>query len=339
MPMLDPFSTDAFSLQSLVSAINILPNNYGLIGSMGLFPIKGVRTRSILVEEKNGQLNLLNALPVGSEGQKNDKALRVVRSFAIPHIPLDDVLLPHEYDGLRGFGKESIFEALSTIVNDKLQTMKDKHDITLEYMRMGALKGIVYDASLTEIYNYHKEFVIDKKSVDFELGTATTDVKGKCVEITRHIEDNLKGEVMSGSPMVLLNESIWDKFVKHTQVTTAYERWMDGEFLREDLRKQGFPFAGLRFKEYRGTATTHDGVERKFLATDYGIAFPLGTRDTFTTYAAPADFLETTNTIGKPYYAKQETRKFNRGVDFHTQTNLLPICKRPALTVEVYTSN
>jgi hypothetical protein len=34
--------------------------------------------------------------------------------------------------------------------------------------------------------------------VSFALGTTTTDVKKKCLEVVRHIEDNLRGEFMSG---------------------------------------------------------------------------------------------------------------------------------------------
>ena len=338
MPMLDPFDTNAFNLVSMVSAINILPNKYGLLNSMGMFPIKGVPTRTILIEEKNGVLNLLAPKPVGSPGQMNDMGTRTVRSFAIPHIPLEDVLTPAEYEGIRAFGQESSFATLASIVAEKLQSMKDKHDITLEYHRMGALKGVVYDANNNIIYDYFKEFLIDKKEVDFLLGTSTTDILARCVEVTRHMEDNLKGEVMMEEPLALVDEDFWNAFVSHDVVKAAYERWLDGEFLRTDLRKKGFPFGGIRWKEYRGTATTHDGVSRKFLASKDGICFPLGTRDVFTTYAAPADFLETTNTIGLPYYAKQERRKFNRGIDFHTQTNLLPMCKRPGVIVRVYTS-
>ena len=40
------FENPAFSMSSLTAAINILPNNYGLMESMGLFPPKPVRFRS-----------------------------------------------------------------------------------------------------------------------------------------------------------------------------------------------------------------------------------------------------------------------------------------------------
>jgi len=335
MAILNPFASDAFNLQSLVAAINILPNKYGLLESLGLFPYKSVNTRNINIEEKNGVLNLLKTLPVGSEGQKNSKGSRAVRSFRIPHIPLDDVLLSDEYEGIRAFGKESTFETVASIMMDKLQTMKDKHDITLEYQRMGALKGVVYDSDLSVIYDYFKEFLIDKKTIDFDLSTSTTDMLGHCATTTRHIDDNLKGEIMSGY-LALVDSTFWDAFVSHDVVAAAFDRWQQGEFLRSDLRKIGFPYGGITWKEYRGKATTSDGVVRTFLDSGYGIVFPLGTRDVFTTYCAPADFIETTNTMGQPYYAKQEERKFSRGIDIHTQCNRLPMVKRPGVIVEIH---
>ena len=57
--MNNPFENPAFSMSALTAAINILPNNYGLMDSMGLFPAKPVRFRSVVVEEKNGILTLL----------------------------------------------------------------------------------------------------------------------------------------------------------------------------------------------------------------------------------------------------------------------------------------
>jgi len=47
-------------------------------------------------------------------------------------------------------------------------------------------------------------------------------------------------------------------------------------------------------------------------------------------YNAPADFVETANTIGLPRYAKQAVdQQFARWVMLHVQSNPLPICTRP----------
>ena len=72
-----------------------------------------------------------------------------------------------------------------------------------------------------------------------------------------------------------------------------------------------------------------------FIAAGEAHAFPVGTIDTFGTYVAPADFNETVNTLGQPLYAKQDSRKFERGTDLHTQSNPLPMCHRPGVLVKL----
>ena len=97
----------------------------------------------------------------------------------------------------------------------------------------------------------------------------------------------------------------------------------------------GFAFGGIVFEEYRGQATDGNGATRRFIAAGEAHAFPVGTIDTFGTYVAPADFNETVNTLGQPLYAKQDSRKFERGTDLHTQSNPLPMCHRPGVLVKL----
>ena len=338
MAILNPFETDnAFDMIALSESLNIIENTYGFIRNSGLFKNKPVRARTIMIEKKNNTLNLLQTLPPGSPGQKNKMGLRNARSFVIPHIPFDDVILPEEYDGLRAFGQESQLETMSSIMADHLENMEAKHAITEEHQQMGALKGIVLDADGSTIYNYFHEFTVKQEKVDFLLGTDATDILAKCVDVKRLMEDNLKGETMSGV-IALVDQSFWDKFIKHPLVKAAYDRWRDGAALREDLR-DGFYLGGIIFKEYRGTASDFDGVARKFIANDDGICYPTGTQNVFKNFICPADFLETVNTLGQRRYAKQEAKKFNRGIDIHTQANQLPMCMRPSLVVRILTSN
>ena len=333
MPTLNPFETDAFNMVSLTQAINILPNSYGRVRELGLFPAKGVTTRTILVEEKNGVLNLLPTMPVGAPGTVNKMGKRKVRSLVIPHIPHDDVILPQEYDGIRAFGQETAFAALAGVINDHMQTMRNKHAITLEHLRMGALKGIILDADASTIYNLYTEFGITAKEVNFALTTSGTNIRAKCMEVKRHIEDNLHGEVMSGV-RCLCSEGFFDALTSHTTVKEVFQNWeAAAERLGQDVRA-GFVFGGITFEEYRGTATDSDGTARPFIAANEAHFFPEGTMGTFQTVFCPADFLETVNTPGMELYAKQEPRKFNRGIDLHTQSNPLPICYRPGLLVK-----
>ena len=337
MPMNNPFDTPAFTMTALTAAINILPNSYGRLEKLGLMPVKPVRFRQIAIEERNGVLNLLPTLPVGTPGTVGKRGKRKLRSFAVPHIPHDDVVLPEEVQGIRAFGAESETEALANVITDHLQSMRNKHAITLEHLRMGALKGVILDADGSTLYDLYSEFGITAKTVTFALGNANTNVKAKSLEVLRHIEDNLRGEFMTGVH-ALVSPEFFDALTSHAKVEAAYNRWMEGAALRNDMRA-GFTFGGITFEEYRGQATDPDGNVRRFIAANEGHAFPLGTVETFATYFAPADFNETANTLGQELYAKQEPRKFERGTDLHTQSNPLPMTHRPAVLVKVFSSN
>ena len=69
------------------------------------------------------------------------------------------------------------------------------------------------------------------------------------------------------------------------------------------------------------------------------MAFPLGTLDTFRTYFAPANLMDAVGTYGQELYAYQLARPNGTGIDIYTQSNPLPIVKRPALTVRLFSSN
>lgn len=242
------------------------------------------------------------------------------------------VVLPEEVQGIRAFGSKTEAMAIADVLTDHLTTMRNKHAITLEHLRMGALKGKILDADGSVLYNLFDEFDITEKVVNFGLSTANTNVKAKCLEVVRHIEDSLRGEVMSGIH-ALVSAEFFDALTNHPSVKEAYERWQEGAFLRDDFRS-GFPFGGITFEEYRGQATDPNGTVRRFIAQGEGHAFPVGTAESFVTYFAPADFNETVNTLGRPLYAKQELRRFDRGTDLHTQSNPLPLCLRPAVLVK-----
>jgi hypothetical protein len=334
--MNNPFQSPAFSMTALTAAINILPNQFGKLDQMNLMPSKPVRFRQIAIEERDGVLNLLPTLPVGAPGTVGKRDRRKLRSFMIPHIPHDDVVLPEEIQGLRAFGSETDTETVANVMTDHLQSMRNKHAITLEFLRIGALKGVILDADGSVLYNLFYEFDINPVVFNFELDKKNTDVKKKCLDLKRYMELNLKGEYMT-NVRVLVSSEFFDALTGHDSVVKAYQLSQESAMMRTDVRS-GFTFAGVTFEEYLGQATDISGSVRRFIDPGEGHAFPEGTLDTFATYFAPADFNETVNTLGQPLYAKQEPRDFGRGTDLHTQSNPLPMCHRPSLLVKVVAS-
>ena len=97
--------------------------------------------------------------------------------------------------------------------------------------------------------------------------------------------------------------------------------------LINDMRR-GFVYGGILFEEYPGTVGTVP-----FIEAGAAYFFPVGAPGLFTTSFAPADYIETVNTVGLPYYAKQQVMDFDKGVMLNTQSNPLCLCTRPMCLV------
>ena len=138
----------------------------------------------------------------------------------------------------------------------------------------------------------------------------------------------------------LVSPEFFDKLIGHPKVEEAYKYYAatGAQPLRQDVRRN-FPFAGILFEEYNASVTLFGGGSERLVPAGEGIAFPLGTMDTFTTYGAPADLLEAANTTGVELYARQLMDPRGRWIDLMTESNILPVNKRPRLAIRLHSSN
>lgn len=335
----NPFDAGGYSLAEMTQAINILPNLYTRLGQIGLFRFEGVTQRSVVIEQREGVLSLLPSVPLGAPATVGTRERRSMRSFTLPWIPHDDVILPADIQGMPALGVSDAADPLVEVMNRKLTLMRRKHAQTREYMEMNALRGIVKDGAGTTLYNYFSEFGLEPIEVDFVFGTAGTNIQSKVRSILRAIEDNLLGETMT-TAHALISSEFFDKLISHPKTEEAYKYFSanGGQPLREDMRR-AFPFAGLLFEEYNGSVTLSNGTTERLIPAGEGIAFPLGTFDTFTTYGGPANLLETANTVGLPLYARQQIDSKGRWIDLMTEASTLPVNKRPRLAIRLFSSN
>ena len=326
---MDIFNDDAFSVVSLTKAIEDTPFVPGRVGQLGIFSEEGVSTTSISIEKIGSTVSLVPAASRGSSGRPMGNDKRQMIPFTATHLPQRASILADEVQNLRAFGSESEVETAQRLMNRKLAKMRRDLDTTIEYQRIGAIKGSILDSDgTTELLNLHTAFGTSVTSHSLVLGTAGTPVRNKVIEARRKMEAALGGLTYSGA-RVLCSASFFDALVGHAKVEAAFDRYMNGEFLREDQRG-GFYFAGVFWEEYRGQVGA-----TKFIADGEAWMVPEGVPDLFVTNYAPADYMETVNTLGQAYYAKQEPKDFGKGIDVETQSNPIHICTRPAVPVKL----
>lgn len=340
MGMKNPFSQ--FKASDVSDAINIVPNSYGLLNERNVFPVKGVATSTVSIESHAGQLNLLPTSQSSTgPGTVGKVGKRKMVTLSIPRIEHDEHIDPKEVQDVTAMGGNEL-KTMATLLNDKLATARAKHDITLEWHRIGALKGSIKDADGSELLGLFDAFDVTQSAVDFTLGTGTTDIEGKIIEVVETVTKALQGEMATGIQIItdttfmkrLFDHAKFDKLVNRERINAGATR--DGLLT--------FRYGNVTFTGYWGEATGFDDVNGdpttlKFFDANDGIAYPSGTANTFRTYVGPADFNESVNQLGRQYYAKVEPSKFGRGYDLHTQQNILPLCLRPGVLVRVHSSN
>jgi hypothetical protein len=332
--IINPFDTSGYDLATVTKAINLLPNQYGRVRQLGLFMPDPVRTRTVILEELNGILTLLKTQTPGAPAPKMKNAKAKMRSLVVPHIPVDGVILPSDLQGVRDPGSIEP-KTLEMEMMKVLRQLRSSHAITEEHLMMGAVKGIILDADGTTLYNLYTEFDITAKVVDFALDSDATDVAAKCREVVRHIEDNLMGDVMNGVHC-LCDETFFDDLIAHPNVEKFFEghaAHLQNAGIDQDPRK-AFRFGGITFEEYRGKATNFAGTTISFIAAGNAHFFPVGTQSTFQIHYAPANYFETVNTLGVPIYAKQVMSNDGKRVDVFSESNPLPLCRRPGVLVK-----
>ena len=329
MASLDVFNGDAFSLQSMTKSLNDIPFTPTRIGKMGLFSEEGITTTSVSIERVGMTLSLVSATPRGSPAKSNTTDKRTLRNLNAVHLPQRDSVLADEIQNVRAFGSETELESIQAVVNRKLAKARRNLDVTIEYQRLGAIKGIVLDADgSTPLINMYSEFGLTQQTVPMLLTVDTTKIKTKTVGALRLLDNALGGLTYNGATAFCASD-FFDALVEHPAAVKAYDRYLDGQFLRDDNRT-GFYFAGVYWEEYRGSV---NGVN--FIEPGTAYLVPEGVPDMFTTYYAPADYTETVNTNGLPYYARQQAMDYNKGIEMEFQSNPLCLNTRPNAVIKL----
>lgn len=326
---LDVFNGDAFHLIPLSQAMSLMPYQPTRLRELGVFAESGINTVSMIVEMENGVLSMVPTAARGSPGRVETLTRRNVRSFMSVHLPQRVAVLADEVQGLRAFGSQTETEVAMARLMKKMAVAKRNLDFTIEYQRIGAIKGKIIDADgSTIISNLFTEFGVSQTTKNMSLDVSGTQLFLLFVELRRLIEDKL-GAATYTQIRVLCSPGFFDALTSHTAMVDSFKYQM-AQVSRADNRKGFEPTPGIVFEEYRGAAGGN-----AFIEAGCAYAYPEGVPDLFNTYYSPADMMSTVNTEGLPYYASIEMMDHEKGVDVLTQSNPLHLCNRPNAVVKL----
>lgn len=350
----DIFNDEAFSLTSLTAVISDVDHVPGRAGELAFVGVgEGISTTNLAVERVAETLQVIPTTTRGTPSPQAKQDKRNLRAVPVPHIQLEDTLVADQIQNVRQLGSTSTLRGAQQVVNQQLRKLAGSHDLTLERIRLGALKGQILDKDNSVILDLFDFFDVTRpQDVSFEdVFVATPDetdlttVRTRAQQVTRFIKANLKGGWNSNSRIwALCGDNFFDKLIESTSVKGVWDGWASAERrLGANYAHGVYEFAGIYWENYQGTDDQHTGSnvvtasaqgtvgidpdECQFLVT--------GVPGLYAEYYAPADFWDTVNTIGLPRYARQAVDpEFGRWVKLHTQQNPLPICTRPRTLIK-----
>ena len=337
--MLDIFKSNAFSLTSLVAAIEKIPFQPQRLGELGIFESVPSMTKSVSIEERSGVLSLLPLSQRGAPLGQRTTEKRKIRDFGCRRIAKQDVIMADELLGVRAFGSEIDMVSAQAEVARRFAgptgLLRDI-ELTWEYMRLAAIQGLFVDpADASTVYNYFTEFSISPNSVAYlDLAAAAPDpgeLRKNITAIVRTVLRKLQG---GGGPSVrihaLCSDTFWDALTSHVEVRQTFINWNAAVELRSGNAFGAMSFGGIDWENYRGT----DDGSTVTVPTDTALIFPVGAPGMFQTVWAPSEFLEDVGQRGRPVTPKViPDLERNAKVTIEAYSYPLFLCTRPGALV------
>lgn len=300
MASMDVFKGDAFSMLSLLAAIENFDYNPQFLGSLNVFEDAPQRLRTVMVESRDNELALIQTSPIGAPPDERKKDKRKVRNFNTTRIAKASTILADEVQGIRAYGSESELAQVQAEVARRITQLYADVELTWEHMRLGAVQGILTDADGSTIYNFYNEFGVSQPSeVSFAFGTLVAGEVRKKIEseIVRPMMRAAKGALTTASRIqALVGDDFWDAFINHEEVRTTYLNYAAAAELRNGTVFSSFRYAGVDWMNYRGT----DDNSTVAIAADKAKFFFVNAPGTFKVAWAPGEFFDVANTPGVP---------------------------------------
>jgi len=336
--MFDIFNQDAFSVVTMTDALQEVNYVPSYISRLGIFETESVDTLHVAIEKQTDEsLIIVPSSPRGTHGATMGSDRRTLRNLSVPHYQINDAVMADRVQGVRAFGQERAVQSLTRFIAARARKARQSFELTEERQKLALItQGKLLDADGSVIYDYYTEMGESQVTeIDFDLDNASP-AKAALRTLAESIIQTVV-ESLGGLPferiLVLCGNAFWQDLVRHKEMYDIFLGWQRAADLQRSTIGNGrsgiwgtLEFGGLEFVNYRGGQSV--GID-----TNKCYIIPIGVPDLFKTVYAPADYIETVNTMGLPLYAMQYIMQNRKGVALEFQSNALHYVTRPRVLI------
>lgn len=271
MASLDIFNQDPFTTIQLTAAVERVPYLPQGLDALGIFDPKPIRTKVLMVEQRQGRLFILPFTDRGAPGTQRTTERRQARHFEVPRIRAEDTIYADELHAIREFGSETELMQVQKELGRRLVGPTGLRNIiryTWEYHKLAAVQGLLLDFDGTVKFNWFNEFQIGQQpEIIFNFpnvnSVAASDPQQDILrpllnQLVRNMKRAAQGAWIEGRsrPVGLCGDSFFDQLISCIPVRGTYLNWVQAQELRQNLAFEVFNWGGVDWINYRGSDDT-----------------------------------------------------------------------------------
>jgi len=327
-----------FKIRVLTTAINEMPSANMVVynrlfrGKEHLEPSDRLAFEVITGSEK-----LLKNISIYAPAQVDDKTGRKVITLTAPRLADKRFIHTAELNALRAYGSQIGTEMMETRIAREQLDMRRKHDRTLEFWAVNALKGVIYDSDLTtELvdYNVGATHKVTLTGTDLWSNTSSNPIN-KIREWKRLIQDDSKAPITGY--VMFLGYSAMDNLLKNTAVL-ALLSYNKGVKIAED--EDVSRLAKTELIEYDSSFMSDSDVRTRMLGAEYVILVGITDDVVDVPYAPVVDDDApggvgniTASGAGAMFFSKSWKEQDPSGRWIKAEARPLPVLQRPGCVV------
>lgn len=271
MASLDIFNQDPFTTIQLTEAVERIPYLPQGLEALDIFEPKPIRTKVLMVEQRQGILVLIPFSDRGAPGIQRQTELRQARHFAVPRIRMEDTVYADEIAAIREFGSETELMQVQRELGRRMvgpTGLRSDIKYTQEFHKLAAIQGLLLDANGSVKFNWFNEFAIAQDpeivfnfvAINLAYGNTSaptqTDILRPILnQLVRTMKRRSQGAWVEGRtrPVGLCGDAFFDALISSGPVRSTYLNWVQAQELRQNMAFEVFNWGGVDWINYRGS--------------------------------------------------------------------------------------
>lgn len=328
-------STNAFQLVDRTNDVILIPQNPTLMSESGIWSEEFLATRTVTFEERSGSIALVKDQLPGAKPFTTSNDLRKLHSYPMTHHPFMDALFPQDIAGKTRPGSMGTqLDTKDAAVLIKMEKMRKSFDRTVNFARFRTVAaGDLWTPNGTIAGNLYTDFGLTRKSVNFVLGTGTTDIIAKCEEIISYFMAQASAGQEVTKVTAFCSPGFFTGLINHAKVQAAYNLYAvtaPQQISRDRAGAMGlyrrFVYSNIEFIEVvqsvEGTPLVNTN-EAVFMADDGD--------DSFVTFFGPPNRFDLVNTTAESLYLWQFEDERKTQITLEGEFNMINLLKRPQM--------